>query len=162
MTKRRPSIQVNTTYTGSVVVAETTTTMASSSLVFKKSNHDYSASYSLNIPQAQIYYSSSGYVDELLWAASRLYIATRDKSYLDNAAKLHRLEFANWGDPSWFSWDVKHAGVQVLASRLNFFDVKGIGNDKNLALRMVNLEVEVRVVETDINAPKMVRNEVAN
>lgn len=127
----RPLIQVNTSLPGTEVAAETAAAMAAASLVFRRSNSSYSdlllkhakqlfafgdtyrGSYSISIPQVQAFYNSSGYVDELLWAASWLFLATQDTSYLKYVTVDNGLEFANWGMPSWFSWDNKLPGVMV-------------------------------------------------
>lgn len=92
----RPLTQVNTSFPGTEVAAETAAAMASASLVFKKIDSSYSnlllehaqqlfsfadayrGSYSVSIPQVQNYYNSTGYEDELLWAASWLYHASKD------------------------------------------------------------------------------------
>lgn len=131
MTEKRPLTQVNTSSPGTEVAAETAAAMASASLVFKKSDPIYSttllehaeqlfsfadkhrASYSKSIPDVKPYYNSTGYGDELLWAASWLYHATGDKLYLHYVSGKNGKYFANWGSPSWFSWDDKLAGTQV-------------------------------------------------
>lgn len=131
MTEKRPAIQINTSFPGTDVAAETAAAMASASLVFKKINSTYSklllrhaqqlfsfadtyeGSYSISIPGVQEYYNSTGYEDELLWAATWLYHATGEDSYLKYATQQKGPEFANWGNPSWFSWDDKHAGTQA-------------------------------------------------
>lgn len=131
MTERRPLTQVNESYPGTEVAAETAAAMASASLVFKKIDSAYSklllkhaqqlftfadtyrASYSISVPQVQKYYNSSGYGDELLWAASWLYHATEDPLYLKYVTIRNGHAFANWGSPSWFSWDNKLAATQV-------------------------------------------------
>ncbi|KAL5985937.1 hypothetical protein ACLOJK_027927 [Asimina triloba] len=130
MTEKRPLTQVNTSSPGSDVAAETAAAMAAASLVFKTSDHAYSdtlirhskqlfefadtyrSSYSMSIPEVQGFYNSTGYKDELLWAAAWLYHATGDVSYLNYAAVKNGNAFADWGRPSWFSWDNKLAGVQ--------------------------------------------------
>lgn len=131
MTEKRPTIQINTSFPGTEVAAETAAAMASASLVFEKINSSYSnlllmhaqqlftfadtyrGSYSVSIPQVQEFYNSTGYGDELLWAAAWLYHATRDELYLNYVTETNGKEFANWGSSSWFSWDDKHAGTQV-------------------------------------------------
>lgn len=58
-------------------------------------------------------------MDELLWAAMWLYKVTRREDYfryiIDNAH--------NFGGTTWamteFSWDVKYAGIQILAAKVN-------------------------------------------
>ncbi|KAJ6997090.1 hypothetical protein NC653_013611 [Populus alba x Populus x berolinensis] len=96
----RPSTQVNTSFPGTEVAEETAAAMASASLVFKNINSSssnlllehvqqlfsfadaYRGSYSVSIPQVQSYYNSTGYEDELLRAATWLYHASKDLSYL--------------------------------------------------------------------------------
>ncbi|KAK1431325.1 hypothetical protein QVD17_07782 [Tagetes erecta] len=142
MTEKRPLIQINASTPGTEVAAETAAAMASASLVFKSSDSTYSSlllkhakelftfadqhrgSYSENIPQVQKYYNSTGYGDELLWAASWLYHATKDQTYLDYVIGSNGETYANWGSPTWFSWDDKRPGTQVLLSRVSFFDSK--------------------------------------
>lgn len=131
MTEKRPALQINTSFPGTEVAAETAAAMASASLVFKKVSSSYSnlllmhaqqlftfadtyrGSYSLSVPQVQKYYNSTGYGDELLWAAAWLHHATGDESYLNYVTEINGQAFASWGSPSWFSWDDKHAGTQV-------------------------------------------------
>ncbi|AAF87112.1 F10A5.13 [Arabidopsis thaliana] len=155
MKEKRPLTKIDVDTPGTEVAAETAAAMASASLVFKDSDPTYSAtllkhakqlfnfadtkrgSYSVNIPEVQKFYNSTGYGDELLWAASWLYHATEDKTYLDYVSN-HGKEFASFGNPTWFSWDNKLAGTQVLLSRLLFFKKdlsgsKGLGNYRNTA-----------------------------
>lgn len=131
MTEERPLTQVNASCPGTEVAAETAAALAAASLVFKTSDSKYSdtllrhakqlftfadtykGSYSINIPQVQKFYNSTGYTDELLWAASWLYHATGDQSYLSYVTVENGKAFAGWGSPSWFSWDNKLAGTQV-------------------------------------------------
>lgn len=160
MTEKRPLTQVNTIYPGTEVAAETAAAMAAASLVFKKTNSTYShlllkhskqlftfadtyrGSYSISIPQVQVYYNSTGYGDELLWASSWLYHATKDASYLEYVTLKNGIAFANWGTPTWFSWDNKLAGTQVLLSRVNFFGAEDIPIIENLDLQMYRKTAE--------------------
>ncbi|XP_048331882.1 endoglucanase 10 [Ziziphus jujuba] len=150
MTMERPLTQINTSSPGTEVAAETAAAMASASLVFKTSDSEYSSkllkhakqlfgfadkyrvSYSESIPEVQTYYNSTGYGDELLWAASWLFHATGDRTYLDYVTGENGKDFANWGSPTWFSWDNKLAGTQVLLSRLSFFGAKGVSDNSGL------------------------------
>ncbi|KAA3467072.1 endoglucanase 2-like [Gossypium australe] len=120
MTEKRPLTQVNASVPGTEVAAETAAAMASASLVFKTADSTYSStllthakqlftfednnrgSYSEKIPEVATYYNSIGYGDELLWAASWLFHATADQSYLEYVT-----------------------GTQVLLSRLSFFGASG-------------------------------------
>uniref|UniRef100_A0A2C9WCL0 cellulase n=1 Tax=Manihot esculenta TaxID=3983 RepID=A0A2C9WCL0_MANES len=154
MTEERPLLQVNASFPGTDVAAETAAAMASASLVFKKINSTYSnlllthaqqlfnfadtyrGSYSVSIPQVQKFYNSTGYGDELLWAAAWLYHATRDELYLRYVTEMNGEEFSDWGSPTWFSWDDKHVGSQVLLSRINMFGLEGMSTEENLELQM--------------------------
>uniref|UniRef100_A0A7N0T0X6 Endoglucanase n=1 Tax=Kalanchoe fedtschenkoi TaxID=63787 RepID=A0A7N0T0X6_KALFE len=160
MSERRPLTQINTSYPGTEVAAETAAAMAAASLVFKKPDSTYSSlllkharklfsfantyrgSYSSSVPQVQKYYNSSGFEDELLWAAAWLYHATSDPYYLNYATVLNGRAFGNWGSPTWFSWDDKSVGTQVLLSRVNFFNSKGTSSEEILALQMYRRSAE--------------------
>lgn len=131
MTEQRPLSQVNSSFPGTEVAAETAAALASASLVFKEINPTYSdillrhaqelftfadtyrGSYSVSIPHVQKYYNSSGYGDELLWAGSWLYHATKDPSYLSYVTEQNEKAIGGLVSPSWFSWDDKHAATQV-------------------------------------------------
>ncbi|XP_073023237.1 endoglucanase 10-like [Primulina eburnea] len=150
MTAERPLAQVNISAPGTEVAAETAAALASASLVFKTIDSVYSnvllkhavqlftfadmyrGSYSISIPEAQTYYNSTGFGDELLWAASWLYHATGEKSYFEYVTGKNGDDYANWGSPTWFSWDNKLAGMQVLLSRVNFFGSKDVSDSKIL------------------------------
>ncbi|KAI3724471.1 hypothetical protein L2E82_36249 [Cichorium intybus] len=150
MTEKRPLKKVNPSNPGSDVAAETAAAMASASLVFKSIDMKYSkillehskdlfyfanenrASYSESIPEVRDYYDSTGYGDELLWAASWLYYATKDDTYLDFVTGKDGEEFANWETPTWFSWDDKLPGTHVLLSRLSFFGPKAALEKENI------------------------------
>ncbi|KAL8172103.1 hypothetical protein V2J09_023907 [Rumex salicifolius] len=152
MSEKRPLIQINASTPGTEVAAETAAAMAASSLVFK-SNSQYAGtllkhakqlfsfadknrgSYSVNIPEVATYYNSTGYDDELLWAASWLYHATGDDTYINYVTSEYGKDYGNWGNPTWFSWDNKHAGTQVLLSRVSFFGGKGVSSSVNSGLQ---------------------------
>lgn len=130
-TGKKPLTQINKTAPGSDVAAETAAALASASIVFKKTDSTYSSKllkhakqlfsfadkyrelYSVSIPEVKTYYNSTGYGDELLWAASWLYHATKEKDYIDFVTGSAADDYANFGKPSWFSWDNKLAGTQV-------------------------------------------------
>ncbi|XP_050707727.1 uncharacterized protein LOC126992936 [Eriocheir sinensis] len=133
MTMSRPSYKIDTGAPGSDLAGETAAALAAASIVFKSSDSGYSNTllthakqlfdfadqnrglYSNSIPDAANYYNSwSGYNDELVWAATWLYRATNDNSYLDKA-KNYWDEFGIQYS-SEFSWDNKAVGVQALLS----------------------------------------------
>lgn len=75
--------------------------------------------YDGSIGVVKSYYASvSGYKDELLWAALWLYRATDRENYfkyvINNA---HCFGGIGWAITE-FSWDVKYAGVQILAAKV--------------------------------------------
>ncbi|VAI60999.1 unnamed protein product [Triticum turgidum subsp. durum] len=111
--------------------------MAAASMVFRKSNPHYAhlllhhaqqlfefadgyrGQYDSSIAEVKSYYASvSGYKDELLWAALWLHRATGKAAYLDYVVhNAHDFGGTGWAITE-FSWDVKYAGVQILAARL--------------------------------------------
>ncbi|XP_008791427.2 endoglucanase 6 [Phoenix dactylifera] len=136
MTTSRMAYRIDHNNPGSDLAGETAAAMASASIVFRRSNPAYShqllshakqlfefadkyrGKYDGSITVARKYYTSvSGYGDELLWAAAWLYQATNDRYYLDflgtNGDALGGTQWAM----TEFGWDVKYAGVQVLASK---------------------------------------------
>ncbi|KAG8050444.1 hypothetical protein GUJ93_ZPchr0009g213 [Zizania palustris] len=154
MSEKRPLTQINQKSPGSDVAAEAAAAMAAASMVFKSTDTTYSdlllqhsqklftfadtyrGIASDSYPKLQNYYNSTGYVDELLWAASWLYHATGDQTYLNYVTVQNGKAFADWGRPTWFSWDDKLAGTQVLLSRINFFGSKQTSNAENMGLKM--------------------------
>ncbi|KAK4489277.1 hypothetical protein RD792_005080 [Penstemon davidsonii] len=68
--------------------------------------------YQNSIPAGQ-FYSSSGYQDELLWAAAWLARATNERTYLDFINRSN-----SGGTRRMFSWDDKYVGAQVLVTKL--------------------------------------------
>ncbi|XP_077231646.1 endoglucanase 3-like [Tasmannia lanceolata] len=117
---------------GSDVAAETAAALAAASIVFRKTDPQYSKillktskkvmefamtyrgaySDSLGSAVCPFYCSYSGYKDELLWGASWLLRATNDGSYFAFLKSLGAND-----DTDIFSWDNKYAGARVLLSR---------------------------------------------
>lgn len=144
MDESRPSYKLNTSMPGSEVAAEAAAAMASASLVFRKEQASYSdqllkharelfqfantsrESYTSSYPLEQTYYNSTGYGDDLLWAASWLFLATGEDNFLSYVTGSDGELFAEWGQaPAWFSWDNKLPGVQVLLSRYQLLQAQG-------------------------------------
>ncbi|KAK7276876.1 hypothetical protein RIF29_18022 [Crotalaria pallida] len=137
MTTSRRAYKVDANNPGSDVAGETSAALAAASILFRRTNPHYSqllllhaqqlfefgdkykGKYDESVGVAKGYYASvSGYMDELLWAAIWLYRATKKEEYLS-----YFLDKAyDFGGTTWamteFSWDVKYAGVQVIASML--------------------------------------------
>ncbi|CAM6082282.1 unnamed protein product [Calypogeia fissa] len=150
MTTSRRAYKVDEENPGSEVAGETAAAMAAAAIVFKHTDPNYAyillnhakqlftfadqhrGRYDASIPVVKRYYPSiSGYGDELLWAAFWLFEATGDRTYLNytinNADEL--------GGTGWamnqFGWDVKYAGLQVLASKIL---LEGRGGEHDYAL----------------------------
>ncbi|KAB2072873.1 hypothetical protein ES319_A07G046800v1 [Gossypium barbadense] len=133
----RTPYAVSKEFPGSEVSAEIAAALAASSMVFRPINRGYSArllkrarmvfefadkyrgSYndSLGPWACPFYCDYSGYQDELVWGAAWLLRATKAPHYrnyvLANIQNLDKSSsFAEFG------WDTKHAGINVLVSRL--------------------------------------------
>ncbi|KAL5224719.1 hypothetical protein ABZP36_011358 [Zizania latifolia] len=154
MTEKRPLTKITPKSPGSDVAAETAAAMAAASLVYKPINKTYSSSlldhgerlfafadkcrgsYTRTFPELSMFYNSTTYQDELLWAASWLYHATGNHSYLSYATGKNAKDFADLGNPRFFSWDDKRAGTEVLLSKVSFFASQGsdVAQDNVLAL----------------------------
>lgn len=80
----------------------------------------YRGKYDESLRVVKSYYASvSGYMDELLWGATWLYRATDNDHYMSYVVDMaHQLGGLSWA-MSEFSWDVKFAGVQLLASMVS-------------------------------------------
>ncbi|KAL5845276.1 hypothetical protein ACOSQ4_011234 [Xanthoceras sorbifolium] len=147
MSDKRPASQINKTSPGADVAAETAAALAAASLVFKKSGDasyseellkhskqlfsfadKYRGLYSASLPKVKKFYNSTGYGDELLWAGAWLYHASGEKTYLDFVTGKAADDYANFDDPTWFSWDNKLPGTQVLLARSSCFDADAGGN----------------------------------
>ncbi|GAV72172.1 Glyco_hydro_9 domain-containing protein [Cephalotus follicularis] len=137
MTTSRQAYKIDENNPGSDLAGETTAAMASAAIVFRRTNPHYShlllhhaqqlfefgnkyrGKYDGSVGVVKSYYASvSGYMDELLWAALWLYKATDNEEYLKYVIDKAR----SFGGIGWamteFSWDVKYAGLQILASKL--------------------------------------------
>ncbi|CAM8886342.1 unnamed protein product [Rhodiola kirilowii] len=139
----RTVLKIDEKNPGTEIAAETAAALAASSIVFRHIDHAYSrrllnkakmlfqfansfrGTYDGECP---FYCSFSGYNDELLWAATWLYKATRKPVYLQ-----YIKEEAVSGPVNEFSWDLKSAGSQILLSKYFFEGEKGLVNYKNLA-----------------------------
>ncbi|KAJ9588697.1 hypothetical protein L9F63_018011, partial [Diploptera punctata] len=131
MTMKRPAYKIDTQNPGSDLAAETAAALAATSIVFNNVNSSYSQTllshakqlfefadkyrgkYSDSITDADEYYGSSGYKDELVWAAAWLYKATQDDSYLTKAEDMYD-EFDLKSNDGSFDWDSKATGAQNL------------------------------------------------
>ncbi|KAG5123841.1 hypothetical protein JHK82_030578 [Glycine max] len=136
MTTSRGAYKIDEQHPGSDLAGETAAALAAAAIAFRPYNSSYSnlllvhakqlftfadrfrGLYDNSISSAQQFYTSSGYSDELLWAATWLHLATGNEYYIkyvvDNAVYM--------GGTGWavkeFSWDNKYAGVQILLSKV--------------------------------------------
>jgi hypothetical protein len=150
---QRPAYRLNSTNAGSDLLGEAAAALASASILFKTANATYSSTllanaitlynwaktntgkYSDVITDAQSYYPSSGFGDELAWSAAWLYKATGTSSYLTDATNFYNQYGLSSGTA--LSWDAKHVGVQLLLAELT--GNTKYGTDlKNWADYMVN------------------------
>ncbi|PIA34506.1 hypothetical protein AQUCO_03700052v1 [Aquilegia coerulea] len=132
MTTPRTSYKIDEKHPGSDIAAQTAVALAAASMAFNKTDPNYSALllihgqqlfdfaktyrglYSNSVPSGSKFYPSSDDQDELLLAASWLYRATLDGSYLSY--------IDNYNGTGWirgmFSWDDKYVGVQLNIAKL--------------------------------------------
>ncbi|XP_010503056.1 PREDICTED: endoglucanase 16-like [Camelina sativa] len=132
----RTILEISDKVPGTEIAAETAAAFAASSIVFRHVDHKY-ARQLLNKAkllfklakshkgtfdgECPFYCSNSGYNDELIWAATWLYKATRKEVFLSylkfEAISAYVAEF---------SWDLKYAGAQILITKLIFEGAKGL------------------------------------
>ncbi|XP_016493625.1 endoglucanase 12-like [Nicotiana tabacum] len=154
MTTPRNSYKVDEQHPGSDLVGETAAAFAAAAIAFNKSDSNYSSQllihakelfdfakkfqgqYQTSISVAGQFYSSTGYEDELLWAATWLLKATQDKTYLDY---INDQATSSGGTRSMFSWDDKYVGAQVLIAK-NLLEKKFPWNESSLSQYKKNAE----------------------
>ncbi|GJP44682.1 hypothetical protein CLOM_g4045 [Closterium sp. NIES-68] len=136
MTTDRTAYKIDATHPGSDLAGETAAAMAAASMAFAGQDTAYSnlllthakqlfsfadtykGMYSDVITNVQNFYRSwSGYQDELAWAASWLYKATGNASYVNYLVTKDGTLKASTERLSEFSWDNKYGGVHVLMSK---------------------------------------------
>ncbi|GAV80090.1 Glyco_hydro_9 domain-containing protein [Cephalotus follicularis] len=143
MNTPRTVLQIDENEAGTEIAAETSAAMAASSIVFRPFDRVYArrllnkakllftfakshkGTYDGECP---FYCSYSGYNDELLWAATWLFLATKKPMYLK-----YIQEEAISATVAEFSWDLKYAGAQVLLSKLFFEGQTSLATYKNQA-----------------------------
>ncbi|KAK4274534.1 hypothetical protein QN277_017739 [Acacia crassicarpa] len=128
MKTKRTVLHIGDGTPGTEIAAETAAAFASSSIVFRSVDRAYArrllnkAKLMFKMAKSQkgtydgecpFYCSFSGYNDELLWAATWLFIATKKPVYLKYVQEEAISAYVNE-----FSWDLKYAGAQVLLTRL--------------------------------------------
>lgn len=138
----RTLYEIDSKTPGTEIAAETSAAFAASSMVFRDDKKysrkllnkakllftfakSHLGSYDGECP---FYCSYSGYNDELLWAATWLYLATRRQVYADFIA--HEAISSSVAE---FSWDLKFPGAQVLLAEFNMTSAGGAQNFKSQA-----------------------------
>ncbi|KAK7273717.1 hypothetical protein RIF29_14777 [Crotalaria pallida] len=132
MTTPRDAYRIDDQHPGSDLAGETAAALAAASLAFQNVDSTYSKKmlihavqlfdfasnhqglYSDSITPGNKVYSSSGYKDELLWAAAWLHRATKLQKYLDYLGG----SGDTGGARRMFSWDDKYVGAQILVAKL--------------------------------------------
>ena len=138
-----PSYKVDADNPGSEVAAETASTLAAASILFKEVDSTYSqtllkhaieiydfadtyrGNYHKSEPSVQGFYSSfNGYLDELAWGAAWLLRATGEEKYLEKYKDINDRDWSPY-DPYAFayckgpiSWDDKRPGAYVLIAEI--------------------------------------------
>ncbi|XP_071479249.1 uncharacterized protein [Diadema antillarum] len=131
LTMARPAWKITTSNPGSDLAGETAAALAAASIVFRDSDLSYSNTllwhaselynfaynyrgiYSESMSNQTTSYRSSGYWDELAFAAAWLYRATGEENYYNQAEDFyytHLPSYLSWA----FTWDDKKAGVKML------------------------------------------------
>ncbi|KAK2453747.1 glycosyl hydrolase 9C3 [Trifolium repens] len=128
----RTSYKIDEQHPGSDLAAETAAALAAASIVFQSVDNKYASTmlihaihlfdfannyqglYQNSITPAAKTYSSSGYKDELIWAAAWLHRASSLKKYLDYLGGAGD----TGGARTMFSWDDKYVGAQILVAKL--------------------------------------------
>ncbi|CAL1533202.1 unnamed protein product [Lymnaea stagnalis] len=141
----RPAYQINATHPGTDVAMETAAAFAAGSLVFKDKDpglaatllthakqlwdfgNKYHGIYSNSIKQAEPFYKSNNFTDELCWGSLWLYQVTNDAHYLTEAEK-------NFDpSPAWsLYWDDKTLGNQILLYKLTKNDKYKVAAEASL------------------------------
>ncbi|KAJ0029914.1 hypothetical protein Pint_13653 [Pistacia integerrima] len=143
MNTPRTVLKIDPQNPGTEIAAETAAALAASSVVFRTIDRHYShqllnkakrlfqfanthkGTYDGECPY---YCSYSGYNDELLWASTWLYFATKNSKYIQ-----HIREDAISASVAEFSWDLKYSGAQILLSEFFFQGDKTLATYKNQA-----------------------------
>ncbi|GFQ00047.1 endoglucanase 16 [Phtheirospermum japonicum] len=139
----RTVLKIDKNTPGTEIAAETSAALAASSIVFRRVDHAYArrllnraksvfhfaktykGTYDGECP---FYCSYSGFNDELLWAATWLYKATKRSIYMD-----YIQDEAISATVSEFNWDLKYAGAQIILSEFYMEGKKDLHSFKQQA-----------------------------
>ncbi|MEL7034214.1 MAG: glycoside hydrolase family 9 protein [Cyanobacteria bacterium J06592_8] len=133
ITMERPAFKLDAKNPGADLIGESAAALASGSIIWRYRDPQYAETlldnaqqlyefakdnpgiYSDSIPEADPYYGSFSYTDELAWSATWLYKATGDESYLREAEDYYQQigGLADWTH----NWDNKSYGSAVLLAQ---------------------------------------------
>ncbi|KAJ8676432.1 hypothetical protein QAD02_012219 [Eretmocerus hayati] len=131
----RPAYKIDAKHPGSDLAGETSAALSAASLLFRPVDEAYADNllvharqlyhfasehrglYHEAIKGAAQYYESTGYGDELAWAAAWLHRASNQSRYFDEAEHHYR-HFYLRDRPNEFFYNRKVAGIQVLLAHL--------------------------------------------
>jgi len=162
----RPSYKVDLNNPGSTVVGEAAAALAATALVYKTKDPTYSATCLRHAKElynfaettksdagytaaSGFYTSYSGFYDELSWAATWIYIASGEATYLDKAESY----VSKWGTEPQSStlsykwaqnWDDVHYGAALLLARIT-----------NKAIYKNNIEMHLDYWSTGYNGNRI-------
>lgn len=147
----RPSFKLDMDNPGSAVVGSTAATLAVSSIIFEETDPEYSEELLQHAIELydfadatksdegytahnDCYRSFSGFWDELTWAATWLYLATDDTSYLEKAENYASNLSYEDKDMKWTqNWDDKKLGATLMLAKIT-------GKDKYISNIEYNLD----------------------
>ncbi|KAH7578281.1 hypothetical protein ACOSP7_000494 [Xanthoceras sorbifolium] len=94
-------------------------------VLFKFATKEQGAKYAGGSDPFSVFYNSDDYWDEFVWAGAWLYCATGNSSYLqlvtDPIVANHSEVFRRGPQRGVLSWNNKHAGAQLLLTRMRMF-----------------------------------------
>ncbi|WP_312101035.1 glycoside hydrolase family 9 protein [Lachnoclostridium sp.] len=166
MQMARPSYKVDLNNPGSTVVGEAAAALAATALVYKTKDPTYSATCLRHAKElynfaettksdagytaaSGFYTSYSGFYDELSWAATWIYLASGEATYLDKAESY----VSKWGTEPQSStlsykwaqnWDDVHYGAALLLARIT-----------NKAIYKNNIEMHLDYWSTGYNGNRI-------
>jgi len=163
MQMQRPSYCVTADAPGSTVCGGTAASLAACSIVFEETDGAFSAeclSHAISLYEfaastmsdagytkaAGFYDSHSGFYDELAWAATWLYLATGEESYLAEAEEYYpqACQDYNWAH----CWDDVHIGTALMLARITEESVYSDAVELHLDYWTVGTESGERITYT--------------
>lgn len=137
ITWKRPAFYISEEKPGSELAAGSAAALASASMILRDDYPDYAKKllshardlyefadrfrdyYHRSIPDAENYYKSTGYGDELAWAGLWIYYASNDGWFLKDAEKKYDEFGLGQVEPFSFFWDDVTIGVNVLMAQFS-------------------------------------------